>query len=182
MLSDGVVELRPIQRRDLDSIKRAAKDPAIRRRFGLLKDSPTEYFERYRKLARDERGAAFTVSDVDGECLGLVSFEWRDAGRVELGYWLLPEGRGRGRATRALWLLSRWVLDQPGVERVELSTSPDNVVSQHVAERCGFRREGTLRSYHVVDRRREDAVIFSLLAEDLDSVSPEVPPSESVKR
>src|SRR3954471_3438200 len=44
-LSDGVVELRPIDRRDLETIKRAAHDPEIRLRFALLKARPTEYFD-----------------------------------------------------------------------------------------------------------------------------------------
>ncbi len=167
-LSDGVVVLRLIYKRDLDTIKRAARDPEIRRRFALLKAKPNEYFARYREAPAAGRGAAFAICDVGGECFGLATVEKRDAGRVELGYWLLPEGRGRGRATRALRLVSRWALSQPGVERLELATSPENTASQRVAERSGFRREGVLRSYHVVDGRREDAVFFSLLPGELD--------------
>jgi [ribosomal protein S5]-alanine N-acetyltransferase len=169
LLSDGVVGLRLIDKRDLDIINRAARDSEIRRRFGLLKARPTEYLARYLELSRAGGGAAFAIcDDVGGECFGLVTFELRDAGRAELGYWLLPEGRGRGRATRALQLMSRWALSQPGVARLELSTSPENTASQRVAERSGFRREGILRSYHVVDGRREDAVFFSLLPGELN--------------
>jgi len=167
-LSDGFVELRLIDRRDLGAIKRAARDSEIRRRFALLKTEPNEYFARYREAPAAGRGAAFAICDVGGECLGLATVEKRDAGRVELGYWLLPEGRGRGRATRALRLVSRWALSQPGVARLELATSPENTASQRVAERSGFRREGVLRSYHVVDGCREDAVFFSLLPGELD--------------
>jgi RimJ/RimL family protein N-acetyltransferase len=168
LLTDGVVELRPIHKGDLDMIKRASHDPEIRRRFALLKASPSEYYERYRQLSRTGNGAALAVSDVGGTCLGIATAENRDAGRVELGYWLLPEGRGHGRATRALRLVSRWALSQHGVARLELATSPENAASQRVAERSGFRREGVLRSYHVVDGRREDAVFFSLLPGELD--------------
>jgi [ribosomal protein S5]-alanine N-acetyltransferase len=162
-----VTELRPIDKHDLETIKRAARDAEIRRRFGMLA-RPDEYFERYRQLSRAGDGAAFAICDVGGECLGLATIENRRAGRVELGYWLLPEGRGQGRATRALRLVSRWALNQPGVARLELVTSPDNRASQRVAERSGFRREGVLRSYHVVDGRREDALFFSLLPSELD--------------
>jgi RimJ/RimL family protein N-acetyltransferase len=169
LLSDGVVELRLIDKHDLDMVKRAAGDFEIRRRFGLLKAKPCEYLARYRELSHTGGGAAFAICDyAGGECFGLLTFELRDAGRAELGYWLLPEGRGRGRATRALRLLSRWALSQAGVARLELSTSPENAASQRVAERSGFRREGVLRSYHVVDDRREDAVLFSLLPGELD--------------
>ena len=170
-LSDGVVELRLIDKRDLNTIKRAARDSEVGRRFGLLKARPSEYFTRYRELSRTGSGAAFAICDVGGNCFGLVTVERRDAGRVELGYWLLPEGRGRGRATRALRLASRWALNQPGVARLEVGTSPENTASQRAAERAGFRREGVLRSYHVVDGRREDAVFFSLLPGELDEPS-----------
>jgi [ribosomal protein S5]-alanine N-acetyltransferase len=167
-LGDGVVELRPIDERDLDMIKRAAQDSEICRRFGLLKTKPNEYFLRLREASYAGSGAAFVIGDVGGACLGLVTVDRRDAGRAELGYWLLPESRGRGHATRALRLVSRWALSNPGIARLELSTSPENAASQRVAERSGFRREGVLRSYHLVDGRREDAVFFSLLPGDLD--------------
>ena len=45
----------------------------------------------------------------------------------------------------------------------------DNLASQRVAERCGFVREGVLRS-HVVMRStgaRRDSVIYGLLAQEL---------------
>jgi ribosomal-protein-alanine N-acetyltransferase len=167
LLTDGVIELRPIDRRDLRTIRRAAHDPEIRRRFGLLA-RPDHYFDRYRQLWRAGEGAAFAICDVGGEDFGLATAESRGAGRVELGYWLLPEGRGKGRATRALRLVARWALDRPGVARLELVTAPDNTASQRVAERSGFRREGVLRSYHEVNGRREDVVFFSLLPGELD--------------
>jgi hypothetical protein len=83
-----------------------------------------------------------------GECFGLVTVELHDAARVELGCWLLPEGRGRGRATHALRLVSHWLLSRAGVARLELAASPGNAASQRVAELAGFQREGILRSYH----------------------------------
>jgi RimJ/RimL family protein N-acetyltransferase len=167
-LTDGVIELRPIDRRDLDLIERAARDSEIRRRFELLRLRPSAYLERYRKASRERRGAALAICDLRGECFGLVTAEIRDQGRVELGYWVLPEGRGRGRATRAVRLVARWALSQPGVARLQLSTSPENTASQLVAERCGFQREGLLRSYHEVSGRREDAMFFSLLPGEID--------------
>lgn len=167
-LSDGAVELRPIDKGDLGTIERAACDLDIRRLWPLGLSEPNEYLARYLNASREGRGAAFAICDVRGECFGLVTVELRDSGRAEIGYWLLPEGRGRGRATRAVRLVSHWALSQSAVTRLELLTSPDNVASQRVAERSGFRREGVLRSYHEVGGRREDAVFFSLLPGDLD--------------
>ena len=77
------------------------------------------------------------------------------------------EARGRGLATQALRLVSRWVLAALAVERLELVTEPKNVRSQHAAQKAGFRREGLLRRYLEVKGERRDCVMFSLLAEDL---------------
>lgn len=165
-LGDGTVELRLIDKGDLNTIERAARYSEICRRFGLSK--PSEYLARYQNASRDGTGAALAIRDVGGECFGLVTIELHASGRAEVGYWLLPEGRGRGRATRALQLVSRWALSEPRIARLELSTSPENTASQRVAERSGFQREGVLRSHHEVGGRREDAVFFSLLPGDLD--------------
>ena len=166
-LTDGVVELRPIDERDLPVVERAARDPEIARRFGLSKTNGRRYVAGYRAAGREGRAAAFAISDVGGEPFGQVMVELRDAGRADVGYWLLAEGRGRGRATRALRLVSRWALGQPGVARLQLWTSPENTASQRVAERSGFQREGVLRSYGEVDGRRVDAVFYSLLPSDV---------------
>jgi ribosomal-protein-alanine N-acetyltransferase len=167
-LTDGVVELRPINKGDLELIERGARDSEIRREFTLLRLEPSRYLARYRKASREKCAAALAICDPGGECFGLVTAEAHDRGRVELGYWMLPEARGRGHAKRAVRLISRWALTQPGVRRLQLATSPENTASQRVAECNGFQREGVLRSYNVVNGRREDAVFFSLLPGELE--------------
>ena len=69
-----------------------------------------------------------------------------DEERAAAGYWLAPEAGGRGAATRTLRLLAGWASGGLGVARLELMCSPDNIPSQRLAERCGFVREGLLRS------------------------------------
>jgi RimJ/RimL family protein N-acetyltransferase len=51
--------------------------------------------------------------------------------------------------------------------RLELTRGPDNEASQHVAEHCGFSREGLLRSHVPFKGARRDSVIYSLLAGEL---------------
>ena len=59
---------------------------------------------------------------------------------AEIMYWLHADARGKGIATEALQLLSHWVLDNISVNRVTLKTHRDNIRSQLVAQRAGFRR------------------------------------------
>src|SRR5262245_24620430 len=90
-----------------------------------------------------------------------------EQGRASVGYWLEPHARGRGIVTHAVRLVARWAFEELGIARLELTCGPDNQASQRVAERCGFSREGVLRSHRSFKGRRRDTVIFSLLPGEL---------------
>ncbi|MEV7866818.1 GNAT family N-acetyltransferase [Streptomyces sp. NPDC088124] len=83
----------------------------------------------------------------DGVILGHVGLGVLDlrlrVGRV--GYWVLPEARGRGVAGRALDLCGRWAFEQAGVHRIELGHAVGHAASCRIAERGGYRGEGILR-------------------------------------
>jgi ribosomal-protein-alanine N-acetyltransferase len=87
--------------------------------------------------------------------------------RATIGFWLLPEARGKGLATRAVRHVSRWALRELALVRLGLLTEPSNELSQRVAERSGFQREGVFRSYAEIDGRRVDYALFSLVPADL---------------
>ena len=107
--------------------------------------------------------------ELDGAVVGAMGIAISEANRRGIiGYWMGAPARGRGVCTRALRLLSGWAFEELELGRLELVTDPDNLASQRVAEKAGFRREGVLRSY-LLDRdgRLRDAVMFSLLPPDL---------------
>jgi RimJ/RimL family protein N-acetyltransferase len=91
----------------------------------------------------------------------------RQPGNVGIGYWMIERARGEGRASRAVALVSHWALTDGGLIRIEALTDPAHVASQRVVERAGFKREGCLRSYLIINGQRTDAIIYSLLADDL---------------
>jgi RimJ/RimL family protein N-acetyltransferase len=90
----------------------------------------------------------------------------REARTVELGYVVASAARGRGVATEALRLLTAWSFTELGALRIELFISVENNASQRVAGRCGYVREGVLRSAHVKEGLREDTEIWSRLPGD----------------
>lgn len=96
-------------------------------------------------LDRDDIRGGAAIYDLD-----------RDQARAAVGYWLPPHARGRGVATRTVLMLARWAFDELAVARLELTCAPDNVASQRVAERCGFVREGVLRSHIRFKEGRRD--------------------------
>jgi len=89
----------------------------------------------------------------------------RGAREAELGYVVAPEARGRGVATAMLRALTAWAFEQ-GILRATLIINVENVASERVAERCGYVREGLMRSIFFKDERRTDATLWSRLPSD----------------
>lgn len=168
ILADGVVLLRTPEQRDLPSIERGLNDAAVISAFGRSSLPAAEVLELNRSRWRDGTAATFAICDASDHCVGDVFLNLGTAQRATVGYWLLPEARGKGLATRAVTLVSRWALRELGISRLGLLAEPANKHSQRVAERAGYRREGVLRSWGEVGGRRVDYVSFSLLPTDLD--------------
>lgn len=89
--------------------------------------------------------AIWLIETMDGLRVGDLCFKGLLAdGSVEIGYGILTEYQGRGYATEAVGASVEWALTQPGVNRVEAETDPDNRASQRVLEKCGFRATGVI--------------------------------------
>jgi RimJ/RimL family protein N-acetyltransferase len=116
---------------------------------------------------RDRLMFAIAARDDAAELVGSIGLRMLEPGVAQTGYWVAPEARGRGIASAALRLLSRWVLRNAELARLQLFTDVDNPSSMRVAERAGFTREGMLRNWYDLRGERRDAVMFSLLRRDL---------------
>ncbi|WP_328838555.1 GNAT family N-acetyltransferase [Streptomyces europaeiscabiei] len=115
---------------------------------------------------------SFRVTDAEsGVTLGQVGLSGVDPfmRRAVVGYWVLPEARGRRVATRALDLAARWAFTQFGIHRLELDHVVGHAASCRVAELCGFPYEGTMRGAAFDEGRHDafrDAHLHARLATD----------------
>lgn len=133
-------------------------------------DDARSFVEHAKARWEEGGGATFAIAEAaNRDGLGVISLHLTatDPGLAGIGYWLREEGRGRGAATAAVKLVAGWAFTALGVERLHLTTLPDNAPSQRVAERAGFTREGILRAWVPTKDGRRDAVMYSLLADDL---------------
>ena len=116
-------------------------------------------------LAEAGRLLPLAALDADtGEVIGAGVLHHLDTERriVEIGYFVLPEARGRGLATTIARALAEHAFSL-GVERVAAYVNVGNTASERVLERAGFTREGIVRSMPKPDGRRVDKTLFSLL-------------------
>jgi RimJ/RimL family protein N-acetyltransferase len=176
-LSDGVVALRPWTLADVPAVAEACDEEEIAR---WMHQIPTPYGEAdAREYVRSTQaawlagtGAFFAVVDsASGELAGSIAIHVTDPAleHVEVGYWAAARARGRGLTTRALRLISAWAVRE-GAKRVQLRADVRNVASLRVAEKAGFRREGTLRAAGLNEREncRIDYAVYSILPHEVE--------------
>jgi ribosomal-protein-serine acetyltransferase len=128
-----------------------------------------------RELAsQGEEWYSFGIFETDGgRFLGGVGLNFinRVHQMANLGYWVRTSAAGRGIATAATRMAARFGFEQLGLQRVEIVVAVGNVSSQRVAEKAGARREGVLRKRLLIRGASLDAVLFSLVPEDVLSVT-----------
>jgi RimJ/RimL family protein N-acetyltransferase len=172
VLSDDVIRLAPLTAAHESAVTELVHDEAVVAftRFPT-EPSPTfvrEWIDAYERGLRDGSRAAFAIESLDGEFLGVGLFPRieRKGRQAEIGYVIAPGARGRGVATRTLRLLTDWGFAELGLERLELVIDRANTISERVAARAGYVREGVLRSCWVKEDVRADLGIWSRLRTD----------------
>ena len=174
-LADDVVALRPWREEDVERGLMLFADPVVQRfswtqaRAYTVADARA-YLEGIEAGRQAGRELQFAVTEPGGPdavlgCVSLFDVDHANATGAT-GYWLAAHGRGRGAATHAVRLLTGWAFAELRLARIQLTCAPDNVASQRVAERCGFTREGVLRSHMAFKGGRRDTVVYGLVARD----------------
>lgn len=123
------------------------------------------------RSGREPDAYGWFVIEVDGEPAGCVAFtrtsevhRIAEAGRFAVH----PRFRGRGVGVEAARAFQRLLLRELGFHRIELKVYGFNERAIVHAERSGYVREGVQRRAYLKNGEWQDAVLFSLLEEDLD--------------
>jgi RimJ/RimL family protein N-acetyltransferase len=75
----------------------------------------------------------------------------------EIGYWIGIDHIGKGYATEAVCALTKTAFDIEAMSRIEIRCAPDNIRSQHVPEKLGFRMEG------IIKRNLHDNIVDTMI-------------------
>lgn len=172
-LTDGRLLLRLPEPRDVPAITAACQDETLARFVPV----PVPYTEEHARTFVAERPARWRAEDGEmtwaitdassGELLGMVGLHARDASMREIGFWIAPAARGRGVMTAAARLVIRFGFEVLHLGRVEWLALVGNDASLRVAEKLGFRLEGTLRAGLLHRGERRDGWVAGLLPGEL---------------
>jgi RimJ/RimL family protein N-acetyltransferase len=107
----------------------------------------------------------FVIEDSLHHVVGVIThFKSRTPVSREIGYRLFDQSlAGRGYVSEACRLLIDHLFNVQPYHRLELLTAPENIASVRVAQKCGFRPEGTLRQSFFLNGRYCDVALYALL-------------------
>lgn len=149
---DGEFTLRPFDSADTAVVLEAFATPDIQLWHGFRiddLDQAQDWISRTHSLWNEAQSAVWAIvnsTGVLGRCA--LHIDCR-RGTAEIAYWLLPEARGKGVASRAVTTVTDWAHPTLGVHRILLQHSTKNSASCAVAERTGYIAEGVAREQDI---------------------------------
>ncbi|MBO0884534.1 MAG: GNAT family N-acetyltransferase [Mycobacterium sp.] len=152
---------------DIATVLEASTDPYIIATTSIPDEcteaDAADYVARQPDRITQGDGYSLAISNMPGPAIGQIGLWLADMkhGIAALGYWVVPSARGKGVAAVALRTLSDWALGELGLARAQVFIEPWNTASIRTAERAGFTREGTLRSWREYAGKRRDMDVLS---------------------
>ncbi len=176
-LSNETLHLRPFRRDDAEIICEAVCESKGELGRWLswchpnysIQDTIEFLSKREEAFQKDGEYAFAIIERATGRFVGATGINQieKAALRANLGYWMRTSATRRGYAGQATVLVARWAFDSLGLERIEIVAAVGNQYSQRVALKVGATREGIARRRLRVHDFQHDAVVFSLVREDL---------------
>jgi RimJ/RimL family protein N-acetyltransferase len=164
------VRLRPVRPADLDRFDEEFAGPCGPGPYQWFGHTPTVRLRRLLAerglLDGDENMLSVTVDD---DLVGRVEWFRKSWGRMESSYcWeiaigIFTESRGRGIGTEAQRLLADYLFEHTRVERIQVTTDPENKAEQRALEKVGFVPEGRIRAAQWRAGGWHDQLLYSVL-------------------
>jgi RimJ/RimL family protein N-acetyltransferase len=177
--SDGLVLIRPYRLDDADAIYEAVREsipdlsPWVSWCHAYYSMEEAKFFLKAQAEWWKEGSVYnFAITDAEGGGFlgGCVLNRIDRTNRIaNLSYWVRSSRTRQGVASAASLLAARFGFEELGLNRIEIVAATSNVARLRVAEKLSATREGILRNRITVRDKIYDAVMFSLIPEDLES-------------
>lgn len=160
------VELRTWSRADVPRLARLANEREI---WDQVRDEfPHPFTERdaeaYVREARQDGVVVSRAIVCCGELAGSISIKRNDDIRRYSGavsYWIGRGYRGKGIATAAITEITRYALDELGLNRLYAKVFATNAASIRALEKAGYSKEGELQSAVFKNGRFLNQVVYA---------------------
>ncbi len=173
-LKGDTIDLRPLERTDVDAILPWINDPDVTRTLlihrPVNREAEIEFIDRMSKSEHDV--ALGIVEKATGRLIGATGLHKVDphTRQCEFGIFIgEPAARGKGYGIEATRLITRFAFATLNMNRVWLHVTAENEAAIGVYEKVGYRREGVLRQALYKEGRYHDLVTMAILREEWDT-------------
>jgi RimJ/RimL family protein N-acetyltransferase len=143
---------------------------------GIYVDFSPMSFVDFQDFVKNGTATWFFIEKTQDESttkIGWINYFWTRTDKpylFELGYAIEPKERGKGYATEAVRQIVSMLFSTASIERIEALTDTENVASQRVLEKNGFKREGELRKLTLKDGQYRNEFIYGFIREDWENL------------
>ncbi|MBR0553686.1 GNAT family N-acetyltransferase [Stakelama marina] len=162
------LRLRPLVPDDAEAVYPSLSDHEVMRWWSRPPLESIEETREYLGRVDDDEWRAWAITrNDDDHAIGWVSVGEKRQGDVcEIGYFLIREAWGSGRAREAVAGVIDYLFNEENKRRVFADTDPDNAASIALLERLGFQHEGKLRGEWETHIGVRDSMIYGMLREE----------------
>lgn len=177
MLFGDRIQLRALERDDLDALFVWWNDPALWERVGSRKrltgrEELDAWFDGELDKGAPQEGRTLAIDDEEGALIGTLWFGSYEPGdrQTTVGLYIGSAAkRGQGYGSDALKTLLRYLFEELGLHKARLLVDVDNEPAIRVYRGLGFVEEGRLREHRFYGGRFHDFLTMGLLAGELAS-------------
>jgi RimJ/RimL family protein N-acetyltransferase len=169
LLKGKSVNLRVVEKDDLALYAEWSNDPEFHGEYFFPTQKSRTETEKVMVEPSLHEWKDFVIEKKDRTKIGLISFFYvlHPLGKMlEMGYALIPSGRGKGYCTEAAQIMVDYLFLTKEANCVQSGTHVKNISSQRVLEKVGFRKEGTMRKRFYSRGEWQDIILFSILREE----------------
>lgn len=120
------------------------------------------FIENY--LLSDKLDVTFSIY-FQNNFVGIIGLKETDLDnkKTEIGYWMSEKYQHKGIMTKSCKVLIDYAFDEMNLNRIQIKAATENLKSQGIPDRLGFKREGIERDGELHSRGFVDLVVFGLL-------------------
>jgi ribosomal-protein-alanine N-acetyltransferase len=153
-----------MERSDLSIVKEWDNEVGIMGEFEpIVQETLPDLEKQYDKLTE---GQWFFVEKKDGTKIGFIAHFLARGNLTAIGYALLPNEIRKGYGSEAVQIMVDYLFLSKNIVRIQAETHPQNIASQRVLEKAGFKKEGTIRQSFFSRGVWRDTALFSILREE----------------
>ncbi|MDO5450172.1 MAG: GNAT family protein [Akkermansia sp.] len=173
ILSSERLVLRPIEERDLESIRELINNPVVEDTVvgWVLPLSSKDELDWFRGYHNSNKEIRFVIETRQGDLAGLTglaSMDWKNGVCKTAGIRIAPGLQNMGYASEAYCLMLDYAFNQLRFHRVTDGVLVRNAASRRFLEKVGFVQEGVLREHVYKNGRYEDVVAVAILDRDFN--------------